>query len=272
MEQDVTIVASRTDGAGLELYSCGSGPGVVVMHGGGTDAEVYKRLAERLSAAGFAVHVYNRRGRGQSGERPSDYGLQTEVDDLESVLLATNSDRVVGHSGGGFLALAAARALPMARLALFDPTVNVDGSFPTEFMPEFERLIDAGDTNGALLVMSRGLRNPGSDWPEPMQRAALRAVLLTPPGKTMARLLHTVPAEVQPAFEADGPASDWADVKAAETRFYIGAKSPDYYLPMAQQLVRAMPNASLEVIPRLGHDALARAGAKLVASLARFLA
>ena len=60
------------------------------MHGGGTDAEVYKRLAERLSAAGFAVHVYNRRGRGQSGERPSDYGLQTEVDDLESVLLATN--------------------------------------------------------------------------------------------------------------------------------------------------------------------------------------
>lgn len=272
MEQVVTLVASQIDGAGLELYSCGSGPGVVLMHGGGVDAAVYRRLAERLAAAGLAVHVYDRRGRGHSAERPSDYGLQTEIHDLESILLATDAHRVVGHSGGGFLALAAARELPLARLALFDPTINVDGTFPTAFLPEFERLIDAGDTNGAMLVMSRGLRNPGSDWPEPMQRAALRAVLLTPPGKTMARLLHTVPAEVQPAFDADGPASDWADVKAAETRFYVGAKSPDYYLPMAQQLVRAIPNASLEVIPRLGHDALARAGSKLVASLSSFLA
>ena len=119
--------------------------------------------------------------------------------------------------------------------------------------------------------MSRGLRNGlGLAGADAARGPACGAV--DSPGKTMARLLHTVPAEVQPAFEADGPASDWADVKAAETRFYIGAKSPDYYPPMAQQLVRAMPNASLEVIPRLGHDALARAGAKLVASLARFLA
>ncbi len=251
------------------MVSVGSGPGLVVVHGGGTDAAVYKRLASRL-AASFTVHVYNRRGRGKSAPRPADYGLQTEVQDLKSILAATASSRVIGHSVGGFLALAAARELPIERLALFDPTVNVDGSFPSDYLPEFERLVAAGDTKKAMLTVSKGLRNPGSDWPETIQRLAVSAVLLTPPGKTMVRLLPTVPAESRLAFEVDGPASDWATV-TSETRFYIGAKSPDYYVPIAEALVRAMPNASIEMVPRLGHDAVARAGSSLVKSLSQFL-
>ena len=270
MDVSRTQVTSQVDGGSLEMVSVGAGPGVVVVHGGGTDAAVYRRLATRLAAA-FTVHVYNRRGRGQSASRPADYGLQTEVQDLKAILDATGSSRVIGHSVGGFLALAAAKEMPIERLALFDPTVNVDGDFPSDYLPEFERLAAAGDTKKAMLVVSRGLRNPGSDWPEPIQRLAVSAVLLTPPGKTMARLFPTVPAESRLAFEADGPASDWATV-TAETRFYIGAKSPDYYVPIAEALVRAMPHASIEMVPRLGHDAVARAGSGLVKSLSRFLA
>lgn len=270
MDASRTQVTSPVDGGSLEMVSVGAGPGVVVVHGGGTDAAVYRRLATRL-AASFTVHVYNRRGRGQSAPRPENYGLQTEIQDLKAVLDATGTSRVIGHSVGGFLALAAARELPIQRLALSDPVVNVDGMFPSDFLPEFERLVAAGQTKQAMLVVSRGLRNPGSTWPEPIQRLAVSAVLLTPPGKTMATLFPTVPAEDRLAFEADGPASDWATV-AAETRFYIGAKSPDYYEPIAQALVHAMPHASLEMVPRLGHDAVARAGAGLVKSLSEFLA
>ena len=270
MDVSRTQVTSQVDGGSLEMVSVGAGPGVVVVHGGGTDAAVYRRLATRLAAT-FTVHVYNRRGRGQSASRPDDYGLQTEVQDLKAILDATGTSRVIGHSVGGFLALAAAKEMPIERLALFDPTVNVDGDFPSDYLPEFERLAAAGDTKKAMLVVSRGLRNPGSDWPEPIQRLAVSAVLLTPPGKTMARLFPTVPAESRLAFEADGPASDWATV-TAETRFYIGAKSPDYYVPIAEALVRAMPHASIEMVPRLGHDAVARAGSGLVKSLSRFLA
>ncbi len=270
MDESCTPVVSPVDGAGLEMVSVGSGPGVVVMHGGGIDAAVYRRLAARLSPS-FTVHLYNRRGRGHSGARPADYGLHTEIDDLRAVLDATGARRLVGHSMGGFLALAAARELAVDRLALFDPAVNVGGAFPTDYLPEFERLVAEGDTRTAMLVLSQGLRNPGSTWPLPVQRAAVRAVLLTAPGKTMARLFPTVPAECRLAFDADGPAADWAGV-TAQTRFYIGARSPDYYLPMAEALVRAMPHASLEVVPRLGHDALARAGTGLVRSLSQFLA
>jgi pimeloyl-ACP methyl ester carboxylesterase len=270
MEVSSTQVTSPVDGGSLEMVSVGSGPGVVVVHGGGVDAAVYRRLAERLAAT-CTVHVYNRRGRGQSAPQPENYGLPTEIQDLRAVLDATGTSRVIGHSVGGFFALAAARELPIKRLALSDPTVNVDGMFPSDFLPEFERLVAAGETKQAMLVVSRGLRNPGSTWPEPIQRLAVSAVLLTPPGKTMARLFPTVPAESRLAVEADGPASDWATV-TAETRFYIGAKSPDYYQPMAEALVRAMPHASIELVPRLGHDAVARAGSALVKSLSEFLA
>jgi len=83
--------------------------------------------------------------------------------------------------------------------------------------------------------------------------------------------LPTVPAETRLAIEAGGPASDWATV-VADTRFYIGATSPKYYLPMAEALVREMPHASIEIVPRLGHDAIARAGSGLVKSLVQFLA
>ncbi|MEZ5116643.1 MAG: hypothetical protein R2737_10280 [Candidatus Nanopelagicales bacterium] len=55
------------------------------------------------------------------------------------------------------------------------------------------------------------------------------------------------------------------------TRFYVGARSPDYYLPSARALAAVMPAASVEVIPKLGHDAVARAPKDLVASLVDFL-
>lgn len=267
--QTSRMITSPHDGAPLEVFSTGSGPGVVVVEGGGTDDTTYRRLAERLSGA-LTVHVYNRRGRGNSAAKPDDYTLATEVADLGAVLAATGSARVIGHSVGGFFALAGARELPVDRLALFDPAVSVDGRFPTDFLPAFEKAVADGDTFEALLVVGKGLRNPGWQLPMAVQRTTLRALLLTPPGKTLARLLSTVPPESRLAAESDGPPEQWASVTAA-TRFYIGARSPDYYLPSAQALAVVMPRAELEVIPRLGHDALARATGPIIESLTRFL-
>lgn len=262
--------AVAVSGGSLEVFSVGQGAGVVVVHGGGTDFTIYQRPAKRLAEAGFAVHVYNRRGRGASAARPADYGLATEIADLAAVLFETGATRVIGHSVGGLFAIAAARELPVERLALFDPTVSVDGGFPRDYMPDFEAAIAAGDIREAMYVVGKGLRNPGYTMPEPVLRASVRLVMMTPPGKTLARLLPTVPAETKLAIAADGAASQWAGITAA-TRFYIGARSPDYYLPCARQLVAVMPDADIETIPKLGHDALARAPKSLMESLARFL-
>ncbi len=271
MAEPGTLVESQVDGGPLAVLSVGTGPAVVVVHGGGTDASVYRRLASRLSGS-FTVHLYNRRGRGRSAPRPASYGLDTEIGDLGSVVEHTGATRVVGHSVGGYFALAAARVLPaIGTLALFDPTVSVDGCFPRDFLPEFERLVADGDTVAAMVEMGRSLNNPGTTMPLWLQRAAVRAVLMTPPGRTMARLLPTVPAESRLAVEGDGPARQWSDV-AARTCFFIGERSPGYYLVAARRLVDVMPDASIDVVPRLGHDAVARATGPVVESLTRFLA
>ena len=262
------ITSAAADRAPIELLSWGTGRGVVLVEGGGTDATTYRRLAERL-AEHLTVHVYNRRGRGRSAPQPADYGLATEVGDLSAALTATGSSRVIGHSVGGYFAMAAARTLPIERLALYDPAVSIDGEFPRDFLPAFERAAASGDARAAMAIAGRGL-NPDSNLPDSIQRAMLGLVLLTPPGRTMADLIVTVPPEAKLAAADDGPASAWTCVAAA-TRFYIGARSPKYYASAARKLVAAMPTASLEIVPRLGHDALARASAQVVTSLTEFL-
>lgn len=263
------FVTSEVDGGRLELWSAGSGPDVVLVEGGGTDAASYRRLVARLSGRA-RVHVYDRRGRGRSAARPDDYGLATEVGDLRTVLAETGATRVIGHSVGGLMALAAAREVPIGRLALFDPAVSVDGGFPVDFLPDLERAVADGDLVEAVVVAGRGLRTPGSSLPRPVQRAVVRGLMRTGPGRTMVELVGTVPPETRFVVQEDGPAARWSGVTAT-TRLFVGARSPRYYLPAARALAAAMPDADVEVVPRLGHDAVARAPWPVVASLASFL-
>ena len=116
-------------------------------------------------SAHLPVHIHNRRGRGASADKPADYSTDTEVADLATVLEETGSGLVAGHSVGGYFALAAARTLPIRRLALYDPAVSVDGLFPHDFLDDLELAIASGDSMRAMLVAGKGLRNPGSGCP-----------------------------------------------------------------------------------------------------------
>lgn len=88
------------DGGHLAIYSFGTGPGVVFVEGSLTEAFVYARFARRLASA-MPVHVYDRRGRGGSSPQPANYTMDDEIADLATVLEATGSTTVVGHSYGG---------------------------------------------------------------------------------------------------------------------------------------------------------------------------
>ncbi|MFD0786756.1 alpha/beta fold hydrolase, partial [Micromonospora azadirachtae] len=127
-----TVIAP--DGERIVLHSSGTGPDVVVVHGGGVTIEPYRRLAAALTDH-HTVHLYNRRGRADAPARREPYSVQQEIEDLAAVLTHTGARTVVGHSSGGFIALRAALTLPIARLALYDPAVSVDGIFKAEFVP-----------------------------------------------------------------------------------------------------------------------------------------
>ncbi|WP_052707331.1 alpha/beta fold hydrolase [Streptomyces rubellomurinus] len=81
-------VVSR-DGTVIGYRELGSGPAVLLVHGGGQAAQNLMRLAE-APAGTFTAYVPDRRGRGLSGLAGAGYGLAAECEDIAAL---------VGHSG-----------------------------------------------------------------------------------------------------------------------------------------------------------------------------
>ncbi|MEU6812249.1 alpha/beta fold hydrolase [Streptomyces sp. NPDC046831] len=114
------------DGTPLAHHRSGQGPAVVLVHGamstGGTLAPLAAALSERFSAV-----VYDRRGRGGSGDT-APYAVEREVEDLAAVIEAVGGEAsLYGISSGGALALrAAASGLPVRRVAVYEPPFVLD--------------------------------------------------------------------------------------------------------------------------------------------------
>ncbi|MES9525375.1 alpha/beta fold hydrolase [Streptomyces capoamus] len=108
------------DGTCLAYHVTGQGPTVILVSGamstGGTLLPLAERLAERCTAV-----VYDRRGRGESGDTPP-YAVDREVEDLAALLEAVGGDAALfGVSSGGALVLrAVADGLPVRRAAVYE--------------------------------------------------------------------------------------------------------------------------------------------------------
>ena len=260
------------DGATIVLHSTGSGPGIVVVHGGGVTIGSYRRLADRLSDR-FTVHLYNRRGREDAGPRREPYTVEQDIDDLAAVLQHTGGRSVLGHSSGGFIALRAALRLPLDRLALYDAAVSIDGGFPTQWLEPAREAARDGDVALSLAITTGGINTHSSvaRLPLGLRVAICRAFLRTRIGRTMGDLLATTLDESEQIRLHDGPAESWSGISANVLLAY-GAAGPPYYVGLNNELARALPRARVLRIARSGHDGLNRAPRRLVEPLAQFFA
>jgi pimeloyl-ACP methyl ester carboxylesterase len=260
------------DGATIVLHSTGSGPGIVVVHGGGVTIGVYRQLAKKL-ADQFTVHLYNRRGRDDAAPRKEPYTFDQDIDDLDVVLERTGTRNVIGHSSGGFIALEAARRLSIDRLALYDMAISINGGFPTDWLDAAREAARDGDIARSMAITTGGINTHSSMSRLPLRFrvAVCRAFLRTRIGRTMGGLLETTLDESQQIRLHDGPADLWSGV-SADVLLAYGAAGPPYYAWLNEELARALPRAQLLAIPRSGHDGLNRAPPRLVEPLARFFA
>jgi pimeloyl-ACP methyl ester carboxylesterase len=259
------------DGSTLHLTTTGSGPGVLVVPGGGVVASDYARLARNLGES-CTVHVYDRRGHGPSAPpMTAAYDLDTELDDLRALLAATGARGLLGHSVGGFFALQAALRLPVDAVAVYDPAVAVDGLFPTAFHRAFARAIADGDLPLAVAEMSRGLQAAGaaSRLPIPVLKVIARAFLATPIGTRMGTMMPAAARESELALVHGGPATDYAGL-AVPALLTCGAQSPPYYGPLCDRLAEVIPDARSIRIPRSSHNAANLARPAFVAPFAEF--
>ncbi len=113
-------------GTTLAVQRRGRGHPLLLIHGGGEDADMLATQAESLAASGFEVITYDRRGTGRSGREDwPGSGADQHADDAAGLLrvLAIGPAIVVGVSSGGVIALNLAARHPelLERIVAWEP-------------------------------------------------------------------------------------------------------------------------------------------------------
>lgn len=272
MEEKILPTA---DGGSLALYSYGNSqtPGhrrILVVGGAFLTAAIYRPFAAALGSRlgeDWTVDLYDRRGRGKSTDQPSDYSMDTEISDVALMLGHTGAQSLFGHSLGGAVVLNAVRsfsepaakanvAVP-ARLAVYDPAINLDESLDTTWLKSFATDVAEGKNSRALARMERAMQfSPTlSKVPEPILAALLACTSKTQAGKLARALLPSGVGELRAALEESQPANSFS-VLPGNTHFMAGAKSAKYFRSTARQLHEVVPGSSYLETPKGIHGAV----------------
>jgi pimeloyl-ACP methyl ester carboxylesterase len=118
-----------------------SGPLILGVHGIGSSHRDFARLGEALGAS-HRVVAYDQRGHGDASS--DGMALDALVEDLHAVARASGDvSLLVGHSGGGAVALRGGPAIARA-LLLVDPMIRVEpGTFDRDYVEDLETLLAA---------------------------------------------------------------------------------------------------------------------------------
>lgn len=277
-------VVPTHDGGRLAVYSYGTedAPGqrrVVVIGGAFLTALIYRPFSVALAKGlgdGWAVDVYDRRGRGKSSEQPADYSMRTEIADVRTVMDATGARNILGHSLGGSVALNAVQefagtAHEPDKLAVYDAAVNIDGSIDTSWMDDFEEAVNAGNVGHALARLKKGMQPASalSRIPEPVLAGLMALVSRTRVNRMFRELMPSGVGELRAAYDEAEHLQDFA-VLPANTHFMVGGKSPSYYKVTAQRLHAAVPGSTYELSPKGFHGSIPAAVKELVTDISKY--
>jgi pimeloyl-ACP methyl ester carboxylesterase len=144
-----TEFATSKDGTRIAYEVSGSGPAVVLVDG----ALCYREFgpSRDLAAAladSYTVYLYDRRGRGESGDT-APYAPEREFEDLAAVISAAGGNAyVMGQSSGAGIVLeAAASGVAMRKLAVYEaPYVGIRTvkGVERDYLADLETFLAAG--------------------------------------------------------------------------------------------------------------------------------
>ena len=150
------------DGTQIAFDHEGSGPPVVLVEPSGHYRELsaFEGLRPHLTPH-FTVYAYDRRGRGESADA-SAYHPDLEVEDLGALIdLIAEPVQLYGYSSGALLALrAAARGVPIVKMALLEPPLPEPDSDPDPLTGELSSLLADGRFADAVEHFHRSIGVP----------------------------------------------------------------------------------------------------------------
>jgi pimeloyl-ACP methyl ester carboxylesterase len=235
------------DGTTIAFDRLGHGPAVVLITGGPNDRASNAPLAEQL-ADRFTVLNYDRRGRGESNDAP-DWTPDREYEDLAAVIAeAGGSAALIGNSGTGNIALeAAARGLPVTRLALWEPPYILEGTrppVPADWGRRIDELVAAGRPGDALQYWMVDIIGVPAEFIEPIRNEPFWLAM-----EPHARMLSR-DADLLRDFSL--PAERYESI-TAPVLLLTGGSIP-WLRQGLQALVETLPNAELRTLPDQQHD------------------
>jgi len=240
------------DGTLIAFEKQGQGPPLVLVDG----ALCHRGFGPMKEIGGllnkdFTVYIYDRRGRGESGDT-APWTLDREVEDLEALLReAGGSAFVMGLSSGAALSLEAARrGVAIRRLVLFEAPFVVDGEYPpigSDYLPTLKSLV-AGDRRGA--AVKHFMRRVG------VPRLMLAVMPLMPMWKKLKAVAPTLVYDisiVEPFQQGRPLPGDRWVAMTTPTLVIDGGKSPAWMRNGMRALASAIPGARHETLPGQTH-------------------
>jgi pimeloyl-ACP methyl ester carboxylesterase len=246
-------LAYSADGTPIAYDKVGTGPPVILVDGAlcGRSFGPMPKLAPRL-AEHFTVFNYDRRGRGDSGDR-QPYAVEREVQDLEALVReAGGSAQVCGFSSGAALSLEAAkRCAGITRLALYEAPWILDDAhapLPADFLPRLKQLVAEERRGDAIKMFMNLVGVPG---------AMVAIMRLTPVWPKLKAVAHTLPndiALIEPHQQGLSLApGELADV-TVPVLVLAGGKAPEWMSHSMEELAQALPHAAHRVLEGQTHN------------------
>jgi pimeloyl-ACP methyl ester carboxylesterase len=244
-------VASK-DGTPIAFERSGTGPPLILVDGALCHRAFgpMPKLVPFLTPH-FTVITYDRRGRGDSGDK-GPYSVEREVEDIEALIQAAGGSAFVyGISSGAALVLeAAARTSAISRLVVYEPPFIVDGSrppIPKEYARTMKDLLAAGKRGAAVKQFMRAVGVPGF---------FIFLMQFSPVWTKLKAIAHTLAYDTAIVMDHQRgkplPEDQWAAL-LAPTLVLDGGKSPAWMRNSAHALADVLPNAEYNTLPGQTH-------------------
>jgi len=250
---------TSADGTRIAYEKSGTGPAVVIVGGGLNEKAMHAELAERLSRR-FTVYNYDRRARGDSDDRlRGDYCVDREIEDLAAVITAAGPHcNVFANCTGSMIAVpAAARGIPMGRLALYEPPYG-GPKVPPGYLTDLQTLLAQDRRTEAVALFLK--------WDALFTDAEIEFFKTHPIWPAFEAMARSMPYDSMLSDDAGAvPTAELARIPVP-TLVLAGDESPEWMLDTCRGIAEGIPEGRFARMPSAGHLMDDVAGADLLAA------
>jgi len=261
--QELHTSVQSKDGTPIAVFCRGSGPALLLVHGGTGDHTRWDSVVPTLSES-FHVCAMDRRGHGQSGDAQA-YAIEREFADVAAVADSLEQPVIlIGHSFGAICALEASlRTRRIVRLVLYEPPFPVRGPLADrDVLARFEGLIQQGQKDTALELFLREIVK--------LPEARIAAARKEPSWAARAQAVGLQVREVKVVDAYGFIGTKYQPVKSP-VLLVMGTETAEHHRAAVEALSEVLPSNRVAMLQGQGHDALQSAPKVFVDAILEFL-